>query len=837
MWDTAFRDLQHVARGLARSTSFTVVAVATLAIGIGATTAVFSVVDGVLLKPLPYPEPDRLVAVWHDAPGAPGLTAVAGGLQLSPSMLVTFQDENTSFEQIGLWTAQRANVTGLAEPEQVTAAAVTSQALDAFGVRPLLGRWIGLDDEPPTSASVTMLSYGYWQDRFGGDPNVVGKSIEINNTRTEIVGVMPRGFRLGDAAVDLIGPFRMNRAQMIPPPFCCNGIARLREGVTLEQASADIERMLPLWLERFAFPGRGYAGTREVYLDTWRITPALRPLKDDVIGGVGDVLWVVMAMIGIVLLIASANVANLLLVRGEAKALELDVRAALGAGSWRIARSLLVEHLLLAVLGGVAGLVVAYGALQGLLALAPQRLPRLDAIALDARSLGFALVVTLAAAVLFSVAPLFRAIRARLAARMRGSRGASAGRAQHRAQNTLVIGQVALALVLLVSSGLMIRTFQALRAVEPGFSAPESLQTFRIGVPPQLVPDAEAVWRTERSIVAALEAIPGVESAGFTNALPMEQVVTNWDGISVEGGDNSLESMALRVFNSISPGYLRTMGMRLAAGRDLTFDDVEGLRPVALVSEALARELFQSPSAALGHRIRGPVGGPWREVIGVVADVRMNGLDEASPATVYWPTMMADFYPQQPLGLTQVLADRGVAFAVRSDLAGSPALARSIEQAVWSVNPSLPVAGVRTMQDIYDRSLGRTSFTLVMLVAAAGAALVLGVVGLYGVLSYAVSTRRREIAIRYALGARASDVERRIVRQGVVLAGIGVAIGLGAAAGVTRLMASLLYDVQSVDPLTYAAVAAGLIGIAALASYVPARRARGVNPAESLAAE
>jgi len=837
MWDTTLRDLRHASRALARNTSFTLIAVATLAIGIGATTAVFSVVDGVLLKPLPYPEPDRLVAVWHAAPGAPGLTAVAGGLQLSPSMLVTFQDENTSFEQIGLWTVQTVNVTGLAEPEQVAAAAVTSQALDAFGVPPLLGRWIGVDDEPFTSAAVTMLSYGYWRNRFGGDPNVVGKSIEINNTSTEIVGVMPRGFRLGDAAADLIGPFRMNRAQMIPPPFCCNGIARLRDGVTLEQASADIERMLPLWLERFPFPGRGYAATREVYLDAWRVAPALRPLKDDVIGGVRDVLWVVMAMIGLVLLIASANVANLLLVRGEVRAVELDVRAALGAGSWRIARALLVEHLLLAVLGGVAGLVVAYGALQILLALAPQRLPRLDAIALDARSLGFALLVTLAAAALFSVAPLLRAVRARLAARLRGSRGASAGRAQHRAQNTLVVGQVALALVLLVSSGLMIRTFQALRAVEPGFNAAESLQTFRIGVPPQLVPDAEAVWRLERSIVDALEAIPGVESAGFTNALPMEQVVTNWDSINVEGGDNRLGFTALRVFNSISPGYLRTMGMQLEAGRDLTFEEVDGLRPVALVSETLARELWQTPEAALGHRIRGAVSGPWREVIGVVADVRMNGVDEASPATVYWPTVMADFYPQQPLGLAQVLADRGVAFAVRSDLAGSPALARSIEQAVWSVNASLPVAGMRTMQDIYGRSLGRTSFTLVMLVAAAGAALVLGVVGLYGVLSYTVSTRRREIAIRYALGARTRDVERRIVRQGVVLAGIGVAIGLVAAAGVTRLMTSLLYDVQAVDPLTYAAVAAGLIAVAALASYLPARRASAVDPAESLAAE
>ncbi|HET7925292.1 MAG TPA: FtsX-like permease family protein, partial [Rhodanobacteraceae bacterium] len=306
----------------------------------------------------------------------------------------------------------------------------------------------------------------------------------------------------------------------------------------------------------------------------------------------------------------------------------------------------------------------------------------------------------------------------------------------------------------------------------------------------------------------------------------------NWNGIEVEGADNTTGSMALRIFNAISPDYLGTMGMSLAAGRNLSFDDVEGLRPVALVSESLARELWQTPQVAIGQRIRGAGSVPWREVIGVVADVRMNGLDQASPATVYWPTFMADFYPVVPFYI-----DRAVGFAVRSPLAGTPAFTRQIEQAVWSVNPSLPVASMRTMQDIYDGSLGRTSFTLVLLVAAAGAALVLGVVGLYGVLSYAVSTRRREIAIRFALGASNRDVQARVVRQGVVLAGIGVAIGLVASAGVTRLMTSLLYEVQAVDPLTYAAVAAGLIGVAALASYLPARRASRVDPAESLAAE
>jgi predicted permease len=829
MWDTLFRDLRHVARSLRRSPSFTIVSVATLAIGIGATTAVFSVVDGVLLKPLLYPEPDGLISVSHDAPGAPGLAATAGGLKMSPSMLVTYQDESRSFDKIGGWGTTLENVTGLAEPEQVTAVQVTSQTLEAFGIPPLLGRWLGLEDEPTTAPRVAMLSYGYWQDRFGADPAIVGKRIEVRGASMEIVGVMPRGFKFGDTAPALILPANFNRSSLIPPPFFLNGIARVRDGVTLEQASADIERMLPIWVERYPFPG-GASG-RQLYVDTWRVAPALRPFKDDVVGSVRDVLWVVMAMIGIVLVIASANVANLLLVRGEGRAVELDVRAALGAGTWRIARSLLAESALLAVLGGLVGFVVAYGALQALLALAPSQLPRLDAIAIDARSVGFGLLMTLTTAALFSFVPLLRAARAQLSTRLRGSRGASGSRARQRAQNALVVGQVALALVLLVSSGLMIRTFEALRAVQPGFAEPESLQTFRINVPNQLVvADQRAIWRLQRSIEDALEAIPGVDSAGFTNALPMEGAAVTLNSFDVEGIDSS-ETTAVRVFNHVSPGYLGTMGISLVAGRDFEPAEVDELRPVVLVSEALAREVWQTPDAALGRRIR-HLGGPWREVIGVVADVRLNGLDEAPPPTVYWPTLVADFVPIQPL-----LAFNGVAFAVRTSRAGSPALAQEIERAVWSVNPNLPVASMRTMQDLYDGSLGRTSFTLVMLLAAAAAALVLGVVGLYGVLSYTVSTRRREIAIRFALGADAGVVQRSVVGQGVLLAGIGIVVGLGVAMGVTRLMTSLLYAVRPIDPLTYGAVAVALVAVAALASYLPARRASTVNPSESLAPE
>ncbi|HEX6994946.1 MAG TPA: ABC transporter permease [Gammaproteobacteria bacterium] len=826
------RDVRHAVRALRRSPFFTLMAVLTLAIGVGANTAVFSVVDGVLLKPLPYPEADRLVSVWHDAPGAPGLTAIADGLQISPSMLVTYREENRSFESIGLWTQFNGSVTGLAEPEQVRMAAVTGGVMASFRTAPLLGRWITEADEDPQSPPVVVLGYGYWQRRFGGSPDVIGITVSVNSVVAEIVGVMPEGFRFGDYEADVIRPYEIDRAELIPPPFCCFGVARLRPGVTLEQANADVERMLPIWIERFPL-SNGVSG-RAVYLDGWQIRPALRPLKADVVGNVGDALWVVAAMIGIVLLIACANVTNLLLVRGERRAREFGVRAALGAGGWRIAGALLVEAALLALAGGALGVVLAHSALKVLLALAPPQLPRLDSIVLDGRAIAFALVATVVAASLVALAPVLRAARVPMSTASRSVRGGSTDRMQQRAQNALVVAQVALALVLLVGAGLMIRTFDALRSVDPGFDAPESVQTFRIQFPPNLVPDPRAVLRQQRDIVDALEAIPAVASAGFVSGVPMEGGGTNWDGIDVEGAEYGPEGdLALRVYKTVSPGYLETMGTRIVAGRDLDWADLDEPRDVVLVSENLARELWQTPEAAIGRRIRGAGGaGPWREVIGVVEDVRLNAPDQPPPTIVYWPAFIAGLQPDLPL-----YAERAVAFTVRSTLAGTPSLTREIERAVWSVNPDLPLANVRTMQQIYDRSLARTSFTLVMLVLAAGAALVLGVIGLYGVLSYAVSQRRREIAIRLALGEQQRDVRRRFVAYGVTLAALGVVIGLAAASGATQLMSAVLYDVRPVDPPTFVAVAAVLTLVAVAASYLPARRASAVDPAESLASE
>jgi predicted permease len=825
------RDARQAVRGLRRSPVFTLVVLLTLAIGVGATTAVFSVVDGVLLKPLPYPDPDRLVDVWHDAPGAAGLAGVAGGLNLSPSMLVTYREQNRSFEHIGLWTPGTASVTGLGDPEQVPGVLVTGQVLATLGVEPLLGRWLDESDESVSGPPVTVLGYGYWQRRFGADPHVIGKTITINGITAEIVGVMPRGFRFGDTAADLIGPYRIDRARLIPPPFCCFGVARLKPGVTLEQANADLGRLLPVWLDMFPFPG-GASG-KEVYLDTWKITPTLRLLKTAVIGDIGDLLWVVMAMIAIMLVVACANVANLLLVRGERRRQELAIRAALGAGSWRIARSLLAESVMLALAGAVAGVVLASGGLALLLRLAPPRVPRLADIALDGRALVFTFAVTTVAGLAFGLAPALRAAGARLSTALRGGRGSSGGHSEHRTQNVLVIGQVALALVLLVSSGLMIRTFLALHAVEPGFSAPETLQTFRVQIPPQIVADEKAVHAQQHAILDAVAAVPGVSSAAFISGLPMAGDGSNWDGIEVESRPDLDRAQQLHVFRTMSPGLAKTMGARLVAGREFQWLDGDDTRPVALVSENLARELWQDPKAALGQRIRASGGaGTWREIVGVLEDVRMNGLDQAPPTTVYWPSLMADFYRGVPFFI-----QRGIAVVARSPRAGTPQFARELERAVWSVNASLPLFGVRTMQDLYDRSLARTSFTLVMLAIAGAAALALGVVGLYGVLSYTVSLRRREIAIRLALGASQGRVVGTFVRYGAGLAAAGVVIGLGAAAALTRLMSALVYDVRTIDPPTYALVALVLTAAAALASWLPARRAAAVDPAEVLNAE
>jgi len=828
--DTLGRDVRYGLRALRHNPVFTAIALLTIAIGIGANTAVFSVVNSILLKPLPYPKSEQLVALRQVAPGAAGLANFEDGLLLSGSMYFTYAEHNRSFQSLGVWSSGSANVTGLAEPEQVRTVEISDGVLQALAVPPTAGRWLSRADQVPRGRETVMLSYGYWQRRFGGDRSAIGRNITVDSRPREIVGIMPQGFRLVNAEFDLMVPLALDRGKLILAGFGYNGIARLKPGVAIAQANADMLRMVSVWMDSWS----NGPGTNPRIYETWKITPAIRPLKQEVVGNVSDVLWVVMGTIGLVMLIACANVTNLLLVRAESRQQELAVRAALGAGRGRIVRELLVESTLIGLVGGVLGLAFAHEGLRLLVAIGPANLPRLSEISTDARTLGFTLAVSLLSGLVFGLIPALKYAGPRISLALRSAgRTSSMSRERHRTRNLLVVAQVALALVLMVSAGLMIRTFQALRTVDPGFTQAEHLQTMRISIPEALIAKPEQVIRIQNNILEKVAAIPGVASAGFGSAMPMEGYDSMWDNIFAEGKTYPANEIPpLRFFKFVSPNFFHTSGTRIIAGREITWTEVYGLRPVVMLSDNLARALWGTPAAAIGKRIREFEGTPWYEVIGVVQDVRENGIQAKTPEIVYWPSIGPNIFGPSPLE-----AMRTVTFVVRSDRAGTASFLNQVRQAVWSVNSNLPVASVRTMQEVYSHSLARTSFTLVMLGIAGAMAMVLGVIGIYGVISYAVSQRRREIGIRLALGAQQAELRRMFVRSGLALAGIGVAIGLGTAAGLMQLMKSLLFGISPLDPMTYASVPVVLVAAAVLASYLPARRASAVDPVEALKAD
>ena len=822
-------DLKHVFRRLGRSPGFAITVVLTLAIGIGANTAVFSVLNSVLLRPLPYAEPQQLVSLHLNAPGAPGLAEFRSELRLSASMYLTFAAHNRAFQSLGVWQPGTASITGIAQPEQVNTAQISGGVLETLNVPALQGQWLTAADQDPRGLGRVMLSYGYWQRRFGGDPGVVGRTIRVDAQPRVIAGVMPRGFRVVNYDFDLLVPTALDPVKEILAGFSYRGIARLRPGVTIPEANADVARLLNVWMDSWT---NGSKWDSHWYLN-WKITPALQPLKETVVGSIHTVLWVVMATIGVVMLIACTNVANLLLVRADGRQQELAVRSALGAGRWRIARELLVESVTLGLLGGAVGVGVAYAGLRLLTAIGPENLPRLSEISLDGWSVAFTLILSVLSGLLFGSIPVLRYAPSREALPLLGAmRTASVSRDRQRGRNLLVVAQVAMALVLLISAVLMIRTFNAMRNVDPGFSDPASLQVMSISIPETLVRDPQMVLRIQNDIQDKLAAIPGVSSAGFAAAVPMSGVEPNWNGITVKGKSYEKGNNPLRLFNYVSPGYFHTAGTGIVAGRDFTWAEIYGLRPVGILSEGLARELWGSPQAAIGKHFTEWPSMPWHEVVGVVQDVRENGVDQVSPATVYWPSMMHEIYAPGSFD-----ARRAVYFALRTPRAGTPALINEMQQAVWSVNANLPVADVSTMQEIYSDSMARTSFTLVMLAIAGTMALALGILGIYGVISYAVSQRTREIGIRMALGAKKSELAWMFVRSALVLTGIGTAVGLGAAAALMRLMRTLLFGISPLDPVTFLAVPVVLVAAAALASYLPARRTAAVDPVEALRAE
>ncbi len=819
------QDVRHGLRMLLRNPGFTVVGLLTIAIGIGANTAVFSVVNSVLLRPLRYPAPQELVELHQIAPGAAGLADFRDGLLLSPSMYTTYSEHNQSFQSMGVWVPDAANVTGLAEPEQVRVVDVTDGVLQTLAVAPALGRWLSAADQVPHSAATIMLSYGYWQRKFGGNASVVGRSIVVDSVPREIVGVMPQSFRFLDSDFDLIVPLAFERDKLILARFGFHGLARLKHGVTIAEANADISRMIPVWMDSWS----NGPGTNSHVYEIWKITPQIRPLKQAVLGNVSQALWMVMATIGLVMLIACANVTNLLLVRVESRQQELAVRSALGAGWSRIVRGLLVESVLLGVLGGVLGVALADLGVRFLRAAGPANLPRLSEISIDARTLAFAFLLSIFSGVLFGIIPALKYAGKRNSTALRSAgRTVSVSRERYRARNLLVAGQMAMAVVLLVSAGLMIRTFYALRTVDPGFTDARNLQLLRIGIPDLPITDPEQVLRMQNQISDRLAAIPGVKSAAFATQMAMEGYDSDWDQIMAQDKTYADgEIPPLRLYKHLSPGFLETVGTHLVAGRDITWAEVYGAIPVVMVSENLAREMWGSPSAAVGKRVREFPNTPYYEVVGVVEDVRENGVQDKAPETVYWPCLLGDPHRER-------FVWRTMTFAIRTNRAGTESFLNEARQAVWSVNSNLPLASARTMQDVYEKSVARTSFTLVMLAIAGAMAMALAVIGIYGVISYTVTQRRREIGIRLALGAQRRDVLQMVLKQGTATALVGVAIGIAGALALTGLMRSLLFGVSAQDPLTFAAVAGILILIAVAASYIPARQATRVDPSEAL---
>jgi predicted permease len=812
--------LRRISRRLLHAPLFTSVAVLTLALGIGANTAIFSVVRGVLLKPLPFEDAERLVGVWHTAPGL-GIETMSQ----APSTYFLYRENGVAFEDIGLWDNTAVSVTGSGEPERVQALLVTDGILPVLRIDAFIGRRFRRDDDTHNAPERVMLAYAYWQRKFGSDPGVVGRQVVIDGKPREIIGVLPADFRFLNHNPQLLLPFRFNRAEVLLGNFSYQAIARLKPGVTLAQANADVGRMIPHLIEKFQLP----PGLQKEMFNDVRLGPNVRPLSAEVIGDIGQVLWVLLGTVGIVLLIACANVANLFLVRAEGRQQELAIHAALGANWRRIGWELLSESLTLAVVGGVVGLGLAYAGIRTLVAIAPEGLPRIQEISIDPIVLLFTLAISLVAGILFGLIPVFKFATPYLAGALKeGGRLSSAGRERHRARNTLVVVEIALAVVLLVASGLMIRTFTAMRRVEPGFTRPDDVLTLRISVPETLIQDPDQTARTHEQIVRRLEQIPGVASVGVSSSITMDGYDSN-DPIFVEDFPASADKLPpLRRFKFIGENYFKTMGNRFVAGRDISWADVHAHAPVVIVTDNFAREFWKEPSAAIGRRIRQSPNNPWRTIVGVVADARDDGVVRPAPAIVYWPMVINEYWTEK------VWVARNLGYAIRTSRLGSPTLLKEVQQAVWSVNPNLPVANVQTLDEIRADSMAQTSFALVMLSIAAAVAFLLGIVGIYGVISYIATQRTREIGIRIALGAARRDVSRLFLRHGLVLAAIGIALGVVAAGATTRVMVALLFGVNAVDAITYVAVSLGLGATALLASYLPALRAARVDPADAL---
>ena len=805
-------------RKLLRSPGFSAIAILTLALGIGANTAIFSVVHSVLLTPLPFERPQELYGLWHTGHGI-GIPQV----EQSNATYTVYRGLAESFSEVGLANGGFSmSLTEVGEPVRIDTAAVTASLFEVLGVPTLFGRTFSEQEDDPGAPQVAVMSYELWRGRFGGDPDILGRSLLLNGTSWEIIGVMPASFTFPGAGTEIWIPHVIVPEDLGRVNFSYDAVGRLKPGVLVEVANEELGRLLRQLPE--IYPGELTAGL----IESAELVPYISPLLFDVVGDVSQVLWILLGTVSFVLLIACANVANLFLVRAEGRQRELALRSALGASRGDTVQFFLTESLALAALGGIFGIGFAYLALRGLVALSPDNIPRLDEIGLHPEVLLFTAGLSLFSGVLFGLIPVLRYRRPNLVSAINeGSRSTSAGRETHLVRGTLVVVQVALALVLLIGSGLMARSFWELRNVHPGFEA-DGLLTMRLSLPRANYTEAEDVAAFYQRLMAELASLPGVTRVGAVSNLPMTDGQSNNGAVLEDFPLQPDELPPIVRTNYATPGYFETLHIALREGRLFEPRDHEQQTGAVIVSANFARQ-FWPEASAVGRRLTPGLPSEdarWYTIVGVVGNVRDDGLSEEPPTMIYYPVV----------GLGGDYGDwvrRTMSVAIRTEVEPM-SLAAAARQKVWDLDARLPLVSMRSGEAIVAESVARTSYTMILLAIAAGVALVLGAVGIYGVISYIVSQRTREIGIRMALGAERSGVSRMVVAQGMRIAAIGVALGVLGALAATRLMTALLFGVESHDPATFAGLSLFLLAVAALASYIPARRAASVSPMRAL---
>jgi putative ABC transport system permease protein len=797
--DSIIKDIRYGLRSLLKRPGFTVVALIALALGIGANTAIFSLVNAVVLQPLPYKDPDRLVWAWGNIRTGGNRASVA------PLDYLDYRSQNKTFEHFAAYMGLSLNLTGSGEPERLTATGVTGNFFDAFGVRPLIGRAFSLENEKPGQDQVTVLSHAFWQQRFAGDPNIVNKTIVLDGKAVEVVGVMPPHVVFPQPAdlwvpinFDISPEMKQRRAHFMRP------IGLLKEGVTLTQAQADTDVIAAQLEEQFPETNKN-----------WSLR--LVPLRDQLVGGSQTTIFILFGAVGFVLLIACANVANLLLVRAAAREKEIALRTALGASRIRIARQVITESLLLAIVGGALGALIARWGVELLVSWSEGSVPRTANVRIDATVLAFTFLVSIATGLLFGLAPALRTAKANLVDSLKdGARGASEGALRNRTRSLLVVFESAIAVMLLIGAGLLVRSLVALQNVDPGFD-PNNVLTMRITLPRQKYDTPEKAANFFGQLETRVAGLPGVESAALISELPLSGQPNDMP-FTVEGRPPvaSISEGFGADFRMVNQNYFNAFRIPLLRGRSFTEQDVQKSDKVLLVSQTLVDQIFPNEEP-LGKRLVMAMNDEAYEIIGIVGDIRHQSLGSPAVPTMYMPSLQRG----------------GTNIVIRTQ--GDPlSIVGAVRKEVQALDPDQPIAAVRTMNEWVAMSVAAPRYSTTLLALFAALAMILAATGIYGVMSYTVAQRTHEIGVRMALGARQLQVLTMVVRQGMVLTLIGVALGLAGAFALTRVMSSLLFGVTAKDPITFGVVAALLIVVAFVACFVPARRATKVDPLVAL---